>query len=83
MALAKSGARHGVTTGHRSDLKVPGIMNLCRLDIAGDDSDPHRRSLGLIGAGETLLFGGMLAVRHVVLPISSILMLTLLVKGRH
>jgi hypothetical protein len=39
--------------------------------------------LGLLGAGETRLFGGMLTVLHVVLPISSVLMLALLVKGRH
>ena len=39
--------------------------------------------LGLLGAGETRLFGGMLTVLHVVLPISSVLMLALLAKAGH
>jgi hypothetical protein len=39
--------------------------------------------LGLLDVGDTLLFGGMLAVLHVVLPISSILMLAVLVKERN
>ena len=45
--------------------------------------------LGLMGSGvapspsDALLFGRVLTVLHVVLPISSVLMLALLVKGRH
>ena len=45
--------------------------------------------VGLMGSGvvpsssHALLFGRVLTVLHVVLPISSVLMLALLVKGRH
>jgi len=38
--------------------------------------------LGLLGASDPLLYGLVLTVLHVVLPISSILMLALLVKDR-
>jgi hypothetical protein len=38
---------------------------------------------GVRDAGDTLLFDRMLILLHVVLPVSSILMLTLLVKDRH
>ena len=39
--------------------------------------------LGLLDAGDTPLFGAMLTALHAVLPISSVLMLVLLVRDRH
>ena len=39
--------------------------------------------LGLLDAGDTILFSRMLTALHVVLPISSVLMVALLVKDRH
>jgi hypothetical protein len=39
--------------------------------------------LGVLGRGDSLLFGQMLDALHVVLPVSSILIVALLVKDRH